>query len=145
VIGNGKGAKKDMEYNMGKYTFRFFRGNSVPPDVDWKQPTLFIPFNSNYPCFDLLLWNCVGLLAVQITVAITTHGDIKKEMHDMWHNALPAGNQKVQFLWIVPEGSVPTAAQQTQTLCQKFLCTLPQLSSTGIFPLLQFFTLKQQQ
>jgi hypothetical protein len=143
TTGNGRGAKKvTLKYEIDPYAVRVFRGDSVPPDVDWKQPTLFIPYNSNYPCFDLLLWNGDSLLAVQITVAIAKHVDITQKLHDEWRDALPAGHQKVQFLWIVPGGSVPTAAQQIQTPCQKFLCTLPELDPMGIFPLVQHFTLK---
>ena len=142
MTGNRRGAKKvTLKYNIDSYAIHIFCGNSVPLDVNWKQPMVLIPYNSNYLCFNLLLWNGDSLLAVQITMALSMHSNIKKELHDEWHDALPTGHQKVEFLWIVSEGSVSTAAQQMQTPYQKFLCTLSQLDSMDIFPLLQHFTL----
>eukprot|EP00727_Mastigamoeba_balamuthi_P002886 m51a1_g12595 hypothetical protein (628) ;mRNA; f:842-2999 len=112
------GKKAALQYTIGPYATRIFSGNSVPVAMDWTCPTLLIPKNSNYPCFDLLAWNGDCLLAIQITVAPATHGDITKQMHDMWCRALPAG-KKVLFLWVVPKGCALTDSQKVQGPCPK--------------------------
>ena len=145
ATGMASGERKNivLEFDIGPYYVHRFRGNKVPSDVDWMMPTLFIPMIPNYPEFDLLMWNGRSLLAVQITVSMSTHKDISKKMYKMWLEALPARRKEIQFLWIAPDGSQPTPDQQKQTPCRKFLCTLSVVSkSMPMFDLVRHLRLK---
>jgi len=83
----------------------------VPPDLSWTVNTLFVPFNSNYPGADMLLWNAQErlLVAVQVTVGrIKDHAmSFTPSLQEARKRA--AGARELRFAWLAPEANVNAA------------------------------------
>jgi hypothetical protein len=108
-LGPKGGKRNPLKMQVAFSQVLHFAGNETPvlsDDVNLKESAMFVPFNSNYPAVDLLIWDAkqMHLFAIQVTVREMV-SDHMKENADKWPPLAEkwkkfCGAKMVDLIWV---------------------------------------------